>query len=218
MNARVEWILKRPAYQRALLLLALCGGILAAFVVLVLLPQKEEYENLLKRNQTLLTKVADDRRIAADLPRFKAEYEKMEQQLEQALTELPNEKEIPALLTSIAALAKDNGLDVLRFKPGSEAPKGFYADVPVDLKLVGTFHQIASFFYAVGDLPRIVNIGNVTMAGPKKAGSETALSVDCLATTFRFIDAAEAAAAVPAKGAAKGPAKGPTKAPAKGNE
>jgi type IV pilus assembly protein PilO len=200
MNPRVEWILKRPAYQRTLLLLALCGGILAAFVFLVILPQKEEYESLLKRNQGLLTKLEDDRRIAANLPKFKAEYEKMQLQLDQALTELPNEREIPALLTSIATLAKDNGLDVLRFKPGNEAPKGFYAEVPVDLKLVGSFHQIASFFFAVGDLPRIVNIGSVTMAGPKKVGGTTMLSVDCLATTFRFIEAAAAPAKAPAKG------------------
>ncbi|AMV71819.1 type 4a pilus biogenesis protein PilO [Desulfuromonas carbonis] len=198
MNPRVEWFLRRPAYQRALMILAVMLLVVAAFVFLLYLPKDEEYSSLQQESEKVLAKLQEDRRIAANLPRFKAEYEKMKLQLDQALTELPNEKEIPSLLTTIATLAKENGLNVLRFKPGGERPQGFYAEVPVDLKLVGTFHQIAKFFYDVGDLPRIVNIGKVAMTlgrGGASAGAE--LSVDCLAVTFRFLEGS--APAAPAK-------------------
>lgn len=198
MNPRVEWFLRRPAYQRALMMLAVMLLVVAAFVFLLYLPKDEEYSSLQKESEKVLAKLQEDRRIAANLPRFKAEYEKMKLQLDQALTELPNEKEIPSLLTTIATLAKENGLNVLRFKPGGERPQGFYAEVPVDLKLIGTFHQIAKFFYDVGDLPRIVNISKVAMTlgrGGASAGAE--LSVDCLAVTFRFLEGS--AAAAPAK-------------------
>jgi len=180
------------------MMLAVMLLVVAAFVFLLYLPKDEEYSSLQKESEKVLAKLQEDRRIAANLPRFKAEYEKMKLQLDQALTELPNEKEIPSLLTTIATLAKENGLNVLRFKPGGERPQGFYAEVPVDLKLVGTFHQIAKFFYDVGDLPRIVNISKVAMTlgrGGASAGSE--LSVDCLAVTFRFLEGS--AAAAPAK-------------------
>ena len=192
MNPRVEWFLRRPAYQRALMMLAVMVLVAVAFVFLLYLPKDEEYANLQKENQRVLAKLQEDRRISADLPRFKAEYQKMKLQLDQALTELPNEKEIPSLLTTVASLAKENGLDVLRFKPGSERPQGFYAEVPVDLKLEGTYHQVAKFFFDVGDLPRIVNIGKVSM-GLARGGKSDQLSVDCLAVTFRFLEGSVAA-------------------------
>lgn len=193
MNPRIEWLLKRPAYQRGLMLLGLMALISAAFVFGVFMPMVEEFEELQKRNNSLLAKVQEDQRIAADLPKFKAEYEKMKAQLDLSLAQLPNQKEIPTLLSSIASVAKDNGLEVLRFSPGQETPKGFYAEVPVSLKLKGSYHQVAMFFYAVGNLSRIVNIGNVTMSSAGEAGGEVILSIDCLATTFRFLESNEQA-------------------------
>lgn len=188
MNPRVEQILKLPTYQRVLILSILLLVVIGGFVYLFYLPKQEEYRDLQERNRTLMAKLQEDRRIANNLPKFKAEYEKMQQQLNQALTELPNEKEIPNLLTSIASLAKENGLDVLRFRPGGEIAKGFYAEVPVQLELVGSFHDVALFFQAVGNLSRIVNITNLTIGNPKTAEGQTTLSVNCLATTFRFLE------------------------------
>lgn len=192
MNPRVEKLLKLPAYQRGLILCVILLLIVGAFVYSLYLPKHEEYRQLLETGATLQAKLEQDRRIADDLPKFEAEYQRMQQQLEEALTQLPNEKEIPALLTNIASLAKDQGLEVLRFKPGGEVPKGFYAEVPVELKLSGSFHQVALFFQSVGELPRIVNMGNLTMGSAKTTEGRTTLTVDCLATTFRFIESAPA--------------------------
>ncbi len=189
MNPKVEWLLKRPRYQRVLMLVGTLVLIVGIFVWIFFLPKQEEYSRLLKQSSDLQLKLDSDRRIAANLPTFKAEYEKMLTQLDLALTELPNGREIPKLITSISSRAKGSGLDVLSFRPGSETPKGFYAEVPVSLKVEGTFHQLANFFYAVSKLPRIVNINNVKIGvkSGKGTGSNT-LSVDCLAITFRFLE------------------------------
>jgi type IV pilus assembly protein PilO len=188
MHPQLEKALKLPLYQRCGILAVLVVMIAAAFFYLLYLPEHEELDRLVAQNQALENKLVEDRRIASNLPKFKLEYEKMNEQLMQALTELPNEKEIPGLLTSIASLAKDNGLDVLRFKPGQERPSGFYAEVPIELKLTGSFHQLATFSQAVGDLPRIVNLNNLTLGSPKVVEGKIQLSVDCLAVTYRFID------------------------------
>ena len=197
MNPQVEKVLRLPAYQRVLLLCLVLALVVAGFVYLLYLPQQQAYQDLQRRYDTQESRLEQDRRIAQNLPMFKAEYEKMQKQLNAALAELPNSKEIPSLLTSISSLAKDNGLAVQRFKPGNERPRGFYAEVPVDLNLVGTFTEVTSFFYAVGQLPRIVNISNVTMGGAKNEGGNTLLTVSCLATTFRFLE--ESAAKAPGK-------------------
>jgi len=188
MDPRLEKILKLPAYQRGLILLALVLVVVGLFVYLLYMPLQEEYAGLEKKNNSLQAKLQEDQRIADNLPKFKAEFEKMEVLLRDALKELPNDKEIPDLLTSITALAKESGLEVVRFKPGAERPKGFYAEVPVELKLVGSYHEVALFSDAVGNLSRIVNINNLSLGSPKDADGRTVLSIDCLVTTFRFIE------------------------------
>ncbi len=194
MDPRLEKIFKFPLYQRILILVGLMLVFAGLFVYLMYLPLCEELSGLRQKDASLQNKIQEDQRIADNLPKFKAEYEKMKALLDDALTELPNEKEIPNLLTSITALAKENGLNVTMFKPGAEQPKGFYAEVPVELKMVGSYHEVALFSDAVAKLPRIVNINNLTLASPKDEGGRILLAVNCLATTFRFIEGTPAEA------------------------
>ena len=187
MDARIEKIFKLPLYQRLLLLLLTLGLIGAGFYFGLYSAQLEELGRLEQEKEGLVRKLEENRRIANNLPKFKAEYEALQAQLQEALIELPNQKEIPTLLTNISTLAKEQGLEILSFKPMGEVNKGFYAEVPVDLRLVGTYHDIALFFYEVGQLPRIVNISNLSMDKAGKGG-ENALQVTCRATTFRFVE------------------------------
>jgi len=188
MHPTIEKIFNWPLYQRALLLSGVVALILAGFVYFVYLEKHKDYVKLEETKNTRLAKLQEDQRIADNLPKFKSEYESMKRKLDRALAELPNKKEIPTLLTSIASLAKDNGLDVLRFKPGKEKSQGFYAEVPVSLKLVGSYHEVAMFVYDVSNLARIVNINNLKLGSPKLQGGRNLLSIECLATTFRFIE------------------------------
>jgi len=187
MNARIEKIFRMPLYQRLLLLVALLALIGAGFYFLFYAPQLEESARLQQDIEQREVQLLKDRRIARDLPKYRAEYETLQAQLEEALVELPNKKEIPSLLTNISNLAKEQGLEILLFKPMSEINKGFYAEVPVDMRLLGTYHDVAMFFYQVGQLPRIVNISNVQMENARNEG-KSLLNVNCRATTFRFVE------------------------------
>ena len=187
MDARIEKIFSLPFYQRMLILGAVLAVIIGLFVYLIYLPATDDLARYEQENQTLSAKLQQDQRIANNLPKFRAEYEKMKVRLDQALTELPNEKEIPTLLTNIAGLAKESGLEVELFKPGGEVTKGFYAEVPVRLKLKGTYHEVGTFAYQIGQLSRIVNLNDLSLTSPKMAEGRTLLSVDCKATTFRFL-------------------------------
>jgi len=188
MNQNIEKILKLPTYQRVLLLVLAMLLIAGAATWFVLLPQSDELQSLQAENQRLQVKLQQDQRIANNLPKFKAEYSKMKQRLDEALTELPNKQEIPSLLTSIAAVAKDSGLEVERFRPEDEVAKGFYAAVPVSLKLTGTYHQTAAFSYAISQLPRIVNLNDIRLDPVKSKDGQSSLTIHCKATTFRFVE------------------------------
>jgi type IV pilus assembly protein PilO len=156
------------------------------------MPKMDEYKGLVKKSEALQAEIVQKKSIADNLGRFREEYEKMQQRLEESLKELPNEKEIPELLTSIAAIANQNRLEVKKFLPGSETAKGFYAEVPVGLILTGLYHDIGKFFFDLSEMPRIVTVGNIKMKiVGGKATEKVLVSVDCQATTYRFLSAAQ---------------------------
>ena len=191
MDPQLEKILKLPNRQKFALLALVLLLEAGAFFYVLYQPRMNAYAALQTRLEDLQRQIQENRRIANNLPRYKSEYEQLKKDLDSALTELPNQKEIPALLTSISSAGKAAGLDFLLFRPKPEVPKDFYAEVPVDIAVSGSFYNVAGFFLEVAKLPRIVNINNVNIAEIKNTGGRTTLAVNCLATTFRFLDKKE---------------------------
>jgi type IV pilus assembly protein PilO len=191
MDPRVEKVFKLPVKQKLLMLLAILILAGAGFYFGIFSPRQDEYKQLKGKLAGLQNEVAEKQRIANNLPKLKREFEELKQELQNALTELPNQKEIPTLLTSITSAGKAAGLDFLIFRPRAEEPKDFYASVPVDISVAGTFFEVANFFVSVGNLPRIVNISNVSFVDIRESGGRNMVRVNCLATTFRFLDKKE---------------------------
>ncbi len=191
MDPQVEKILKLPTKQKIAILVAVLlleAGLMGWFLVW---PKVKELKGLRTELTKLQGEIDEKTRIANNLPKLQAEYDQLNRELAQALTELPNSKEIPSLLTSITALGKNAGLDFLTFRPKVEAPKDFYAEVPVDIVVSGSYYSVANFFAAVANLPRIVNIANVVFSDIKSVNNRMMTRVTCLATTFRFLDKKE---------------------------
>lgn len=135
----------------------------------------------------LQAQVQKNRVIAGNLERFKQEVERLSEELKKAVAKLPGEKEIPSLLTNISDAGKSVGLEFLLFRPHPEVKKGFYSEVPIEIQVVGTYHQVALFFDKVSKMPRIVNIRNINMSSPKESGGKILLTTSCSAVTFRFL-------------------------------
>ncbi|NVN89873.1 MAG: type 4a pilus biogenesis protein PilO [Desulfuromonadales bacterium] len=191
MDPQVEKLLKLPTKQKILLFVLFMILEATALVWFLYRPVYQEHESLKADLTKLQNEIEEKNRIVANLPRLQQEYDQLNRELVQALTELPNSKEIPSLLTSITTLGKSSGLDFLSFKPKSEVSKDFYAEVPVEITVSGSFYSVANFFAAVSNLPRIVNITNVAFTDVKSVNNRILTKVNCLATTFRFLDKKE---------------------------
>ncbi|CAH2030788.1 type 4a pilus biogenesis protein PilO [Trichlorobacter ammonificans] len=187
MDPRLEKLFKLPDKQKITLFVALLVIEAAALVWFLYLPKHQELGKLTGEHAALQKEIAEKTSIAGNLPKLQKEYDELNASLAQALTELPNSREIPSLLTGITDVGKGAGLDFLVFKPKAEVKKDFYAEVPVDVVVSGTYHSVASFFASVANLPRIVNITNVDFTEVRAAGSRMTTKVSCLATTFRFL-------------------------------
>ena len=108
----------------------------------------------------------------------------------EVVQELPNSREIPNLLETISNLGAVNGLEVLFIKPNPDVDKGFYAEVPIQVKVKGGYHEMGMFLDAISKLPRIINVGNVTLGNPKEDERSGAivLDINALATTYRYVE------------------------------
>lgn len=173
----------RMAYRVLILVgsVVLLGGL---FVWLVVVPKTSEINRTKKELVQLNQKLTQARIRAKNLKKFEAEQKTVNAQFREALKLLPNKREIPSLLRSITQLGTDSHLDFLLFSPKKERPKNFYIEIPVAIKVSGTYHNVASFFERVGKMERIVNILDVSMK-PKKPLSTTLITT-CRAVTYRF--------------------------------
>jgi len=135
----------------------------------------------------LQRKLSEVRSIAANISAFEQEITDLEIQLNAALRQLPNEKQLEVLLTDISNLGKTAGVEIKSFRRQEERVHDFYAEVPIDIELEGTYHEIGRFFDLVSKLPRIVNMGSLAISIAGESSVETRLRVSGTATTFRFV-------------------------------
>lgn len=154
---------------------------------LLLDPLREEESKLLSEIDSLQSQLNTERRIAANLERYKKEVEAYRSVQELAERQLPQGREVPNLLSSVQALAKDIGLNVRRFAPERDKISTHYAEIPVRIEMRGTFHQVVSFFDEISRLSRIVSVSDVSFINPRgySEGGSVGVDVTCIITAYR---------------------------------
>ena len=191
MALKIDSILHLETSKKAAILAAIVLVVIGAYFFLFFKPLYSDYLEKKETLGTLQLKRSEQELIAKNLPRFRQQVLQLNAELKMALAQLPNKKEISSLLTSISNLGREVGLEFLLFRPLPEIPKDFYAEVPMEMKVLGTYHQVAHFFDKVSRLPRIVNISDITMGGSKKEEGGLILRTSCLAVTFKFLEVSE---------------------------
>lgn len=143
---------------------------------------------------------------------FERELRELNAELKRAQARLPDQREIADLLSSVAASGRSSGLEITLFRQKAEVPHDFYADVPVEMQMRGTYHDVALFLDRVKRLDRIVNVSDIKMTKPRIEGDRMMLDAACTATTFRFLDETERAKLLEEKKKQDGSKKGAKKA------
>ena len=179
--------LKLPDYQKTLIPVGVILLLAGLYVYLVYMPLMDEEEAHKKTLESKQAEVAKVRAVADELPKFEAQQREIEAQLVKALTQLPSNDELPKLLRDMEVLGKDSGIEFINLKMGKERKQAFYAEVPVILKLQGGYHDTAIFFDKLSKLPRIINVSKLNIGNPKKSEGRIELSIDCVATTYKFL-------------------------------
>jgi len=188
LTGAFEKVAKLPRSYRMAMLPAIALLVCAVYVYFLYLPATVTLEGIRDQQLQLQRKLSEVRTVAGNEEAVKEEIAALERELEVALRQLPDSKELPVLLTDITSLGKNAGLEFKAFRPQNELRRDFFAEVPIEIEFIGDFHEVAVFFDEVSRLPRIVNIGELDVAISSEDSLDTVLKVKGSATTFRFLD------------------------------
>ncbi|MCL4478147.1 MAG: type 4a pilus biogenesis protein PilO [Deltaproteobacteria bacterium] len=191
MDINLNTLSKLTLQQKILLI-----GVIMILVVLLDLylwpgyfAERNKLAVLKAQEQNIQAKVLETQAITAHLNEFQDELDKLNEQLKEALTKLPNTEEIDKYLLTINTLAKTTDINVLQIQPQAEQNKGFYAEIPVSINVTGRYQDIATFLDKLTHLQRIVNVSalNLKIKGQSSIG-KTILNASFITTVFRFVE------------------------------
>ena len=167
------------------------GSMLILFAVLLLggywfiwKDQVEALEQAQQQEKKLRVEFLDKKQQAVNLEVYKQQVTEIEQAFGALLRQLPNRSEMDALLTDINQAGLGRGLEFELFRPGQETPKDFYAELPITIKVTGSYHDLGRFASDAAQLPRIVTLNNIGIATAPSGN----LVMDVVATTYRYLD------------------------------
>ena len=161
--------------------------------------QWDQLENGKKEEETLRQSWLGKKQQAVNLDSYRQQLKDIEQQFGALLKQLPNRSEVDALLTDINQAGLGRGLDFEFFRPGAQRVADFYSELPIQIKVTGSYHDMGAFASDVAQLSRIVTLNNIFIQAEKNG-----LSMEAIAKTVRYLDDEEIAAQrKQAKGAAK---------------
>ena len=166
--------------------------VVASFLFAMLLiynTQMEEYEQVQTEQDQLWAEFEQKQHQAANFAAYRAQLKDMERSFGAMLRQLPGRTEVPNLLVDISQTGNGAGLDEKLFQPGAELKQDFYAELPIKIRLTGSYHAFGNFVSGIAALPRIVTLHDIQIQPElqKSAGTDQ-LVLDLTAKTYRYLE------------------------------
>lgn len=191
-----------PLAPRVTVLVALFSAIVLAGWWFLWADQLDALEGKQQAELKLKDEFVVKKKQAVNLDLYVQQLNEIDRSFGTLLKQLPNKSEVEALLVEINQAGMGRGLQFELFKPGAEQIKDFYAELPINVRLTGTYHDFGAFAGDIGKLSRIVTLNNVSIAANQQSKDGT-LVMDAITKTFRYLDEEELAAKKKAAQAAK---------------
>jgi type IV pilus assembly protein PilO len=168
------------------LIFIVCAGF--AWYLLVWNDDRPVLQKAEADEQDLRSQFESKQQRAANLDAYKVQLGEMERSFGAMLRQLPGKTEVPNLLVDISQTGLAAGLSEKLFQPSPEKSNGFYAELPIKIKLVGNYHQFGAFVSGIAALPRIVTLHDIQITPVDAKGGYDNLTMDVTAKTYRYIE------------------------------
>jgi len=182
-----RWPLAMRVFFVSLIFIIVAAGATYYFVVKT---QKPILEAAQQQESELRAIFESRQRKAANFDAYKVQLAEIEESFGAMLRQLPGKTEVPNLLVDVSQIGLAAGLSEELFKPDGEIHKGFYAELPIKIRLIGSYHELARFVSDVAALPRIVTLHDIDISDSEElTGSD--LSMELTAKTYRYLEDGE---------------------------
>lgn len=188
MDELIDKLLKAPPLYR-------WGGLAVALVVLTLgnflflvNPVEGNIGQQQARQRALDAQLQEKSEIAQNLNERRREMDVLQQKLDEALSELPEQADVDELLAQLNDVGRKSGLEISTVEPTPEQPAQIYVKIPIRMSVTGNYNEVALFLQEVANMRRIVNVNNIRLGTPQVRSEKVVLNADFIATAFRFLD------------------------------
>jgi len=177
---------------KGFLALLLCAGVVGAWYYFDTQDQLARLETAERQEIDLLQTLDTKQKKAANLENYKQQLAEMRESFGAMLRQLPDKTEVAALLVDVSQTGLAAGLEFELFRPSAEIPKDFYAELPINIKVTGRYHEFGNFISGLAALPRIVTLHNINITPANKVrgqqDQESLLYLTATAKTYRYLD------------------------------
>ncbi len=188
MDELINRLLKAPPLYR-------WGGLAVALILLTLAnflffvnPVEGAIQSQQGRQRALDAQLQEKSEIAQNLNERRREMDVLQQKLDEALSELPEQADVDELLAQLNDVGRKSGLEIATVEPTAEQPAQIYVKIPIRMSVVGNYNEVALFLQEVANMRRIVNVNNIRLGTPQVRSEKVVLNADFIATAFRFLD------------------------------
>lgn len=186
-----------PATAKAIAVVLLCASVIGGGYWFFTKDKLLQLETLENKEPDLKATFEAKQKKAANLEAYEKQMEEMKLSFGAMLRQLPSKTEVADLLVDVSQTGLSSGLEFELFKPSSEVPADFYAELPIQMRVIGDYHQFGEFVSKVAALPRIVTLHDFSI---ENEGKETGkLAMEITAKTYRYFDEDESVAGVSAQ-------------------
>ncbi|MES9986657.1 MAG: type 4a pilus biogenesis protein PilO [Candidatus Thiodiazotropha endolucinida] len=165
--------------------------VLVAGYYLIIEDEIASLEGVQKEEQKLRADFAKKQSKAANLEAYRKQLEEMKQSFGTMLRQLPDKTEVAELLVDVSQTGLASGLEFELFKPLDEVPREFYAELPIQVKVTGQYHEFGHFISGLAALPRIVTIHDIKISRTSEEDANADLLLEATAKTYRYLDEEE---------------------------
>lgn len=191
INLDLENVGSWPTPVKAIIILAISLFIAGIIYYLDTQNQLAELEYVQSKEPELKATFEQKQKKTVNIEEYKQQLEEIEKSFGDLLRQLPDKTQVPELLVDVSQTGLAAGLEFELFKPGAEIPKDFYAELPIEIRVLGNFMEFGTFVSGLASLPRIVTIHNVKIYPKKDAGpgiKNKPMVMEALVKTYRYLE------------------------------
>jgi type IV pilus assembly protein PilO len=196
--SNVNWDIENagnwPLPVKGVVVLILCMLVAGLGYYLDTQDQLMELETVENKEKELKSAFEAKQKKAANLDEYRVQLDEIEKSFGDLLRQLPDKTQVPELLVDVSQTGLASGLEFELFRPAGEVPKEFYAELPIDIRVVGDYMEFGTFISGLASLPRIVTVHNIKISGRKDSGGTASaakgksLVMEALVKTYRYLD------------------------------